>query len=75
MSRHFCRDCGSGLYASSGEEAAPGVMAVRMGTLDVGAEVGLGEEAMRPRVEYFCRERRKWLDGREEGGVDRKPTM
>ena len=53
----------------------PEVIVVAMGTLDPGAEAGLGEEAMRPKLEYFCRDRRRWLDGREEVEVDRKETM
>lgn len=58
VTRQFCGECGSPLFASN--ETIPGFLVVTSGSL----EMSKGKE-WKPDVEFYCRDKRSWLDGVE----------
>ena len=67
VSRSFCGVCGSGLFVESSVKAE--FVGVASGSVDGGVE----DEVLAPKVEFFCAEKRGWIDGRE--GSDRREIM
>lgn len=61
------------MFVTIGEKWPDGIV-VCAGGLDEEGE-GLGVEVLRPKVEYFCRDKREWIEGRGEGKVDCRETM
>ena len=67
LSKSFCGVCGSILFAEN--DRHEDVVFVASGSVDA----GLDDEDLKPKVEYFCKDRRAWMDGRE--GVDCRETV
>ena len=67
VSRSFCGRCGSWLFVANRAMAGSGGVAT-------GAVAGCVEdEVLAPKVEFFCAEKMKWMEGREQ--VDRREVM
>ena len=67
VSRSFCGICGSCLFVENSAKA--GIVGVANGSVDGGVE----DEVLAPKVEFFCAEKMKWMEGREQ--VDRREVM
>ena len=67
VSRSFCGICGSWLFVENSASAE--IVGVANGSVDGGVE----DEVLAPKVEFFCSDKRKWMEGRE--GVDRREVM
>ncbi|KAE9967104.1 hypothetical protein EG328_008412 [Venturia inaequalis] len=65
MANYFCSVCGTLMYRKS--SGFPGKLVTRIGTVD---DYSLHEGALKPRVEQFCKDRVKWLEGGE--GVEQQ---
>lgn len=60
MTNYFCSVCGTLMYRVS--SGFPGMSIPRIGTLD---DLELRNTKFKPRVEQFCKNRAKWLNGAE----------
>ena len=67
VSRSFCGICGSWLFVENSAKAE--IVGVSNGSVDGGVE----DKVLAPKVEFFCAEKREWMEGREE--VDRREVM
>ncbi|KAL6716572.1 hypothetical protein ACLMJK_006139 [Lecanora helva] len=73
ITRQFCGDCGSNLFAGN-DEKMPDAILVCGGTLN-DEENLLGEEALTPKLEFYCKDRRAWVEGGNKEGVTCKEMM
>lgn len=64
MANHFCSKCGTLMYRVS--SGFPGKKIMRIGTVD---DFKLHEEALKPRVEQYTKDRVDWFGG-VKGGAE-----
>ena len=69
VERQFCGTCGSSLFALNDQHEE--MVVVANGSVDEGVE----NEILRPKLEFFCKDQRAWMVGREEGGVDKREVL